>query len=739
MFKWVDSQNLNADYYENVKLIPGKVYSQKFYCMGTDLKQLKFQLNECEDPFGFVSVSLENDKSQEVYNNRYQVAILGGNVAYITMNLDEALEFGKEYKIVFQYESELEKQTTSLQCYNNNSLFGSLHKDNDRINMKLDIIFYYNRYLNINAVIVTIILLLLIQISLYFKKKKEVHFKGYDIYCGILVAMTGYVCIEWMNGNIDNLSWFGAVANGIPIFVLYLIVLLVCNSEKIASSITLVLCGLIGICEYYVVLFRAKPILPWDLVTIETAFTVLDNYQYTGHVNILCSILLCILVLSVLFKVSPEKCCGLKKRLSIMVVNVFAIMFFMTNILPDIYTDIWSPLGSYSKYGTVASFIAFLPDIMYLEPLGYDENECETYLQNEKTVKSNSNIQAENIIIIMNETFSDLRMFDENLLKEEYMPNIDFLQDNIIKGNLYVPVYGGGTANSEFEVLTGVSCAYIPSTPYEVFLDNNVSSLSSFLKSKKFSTIAYHPYLAENWNRDEVYYNLGFDEFLSIDDMSNPEYIRCFVSDKSDYDFVIQQNAIKKENSFFIFNVTMQNHGGYEGTEISSVDLSSYGDFPQAEQYLTLLQESDKAFSDLIEYYSNVNEPTLICMFGDHQASIEEGFYEVLYGKKLKDLTAEEHQQMYITPFYIWTNYDIEEENIDKMSANYLSTLILNTAGFDLTGYEAFLYRLFQEYPVISTTGVWDRNGVYYKSVDEIDDEILTQYEHLQYYQMQGN
>lgn len=739
MSKWEDSTNPNSDYYKDVELVPGEMYSQEFYCIGTDLRKLTFQLNACEDPFGFVSVSIENNKNQEVYNNRYQVAILGGNVAYITIDLDEPLDFGKKYKIIFQYESEMKNQTTALQCYNHNSLFGNLYKNNMNLNLQLDIKCYYNRYLNMNAVLLTVVLIVLIQISLCVGKKNLVRFKGYDICCGILVAMIGYICIEWMNDNINNLSLFGVVANGIPIFVIYIFLLVICGSERITSIVILLVCSLIGICEYYVVLFRAKPILPWDLVTVETAFTIIDNYQYTGHVNILCSVLLCILVLIVVFKFNSEKCFNLRKRFRILVVNIFIIMVYMTSVLPNIHTDIWSPLGSYDKYGTVASFIAFLPDIMYLEPSGYSEEVCDTYLKNEKIVQSNSSIHAENVIVIMNETFSDLRMFDESLLAGEYMPNIDSIQENIIKGNLYVPVYGGGTANSEFEVLTGVSCAYVPSTPYEVFLENNINSLSSSLKTESFSTIAFHPYIAENWNRDVAYDNLGFDQFLSIDNMDNPEYIRCFVSDKSDYDFVIQQDENEKENLFFIFNVTMQNHGGYETADVQSVDLSTYGEFPQAERYLALIQESDKAFGDLVKYYSNVDEPTLICMFGDHQASIEEEFYEVLYGKKLKDLTNEEKQKMYITPFYIWTNYDIKEENIDKISTNYLSTLILKIAGFDLTGYEAFLYRLFQEYPVISTTGVWDKNGVYYKSVDEIDDEILTEYEHLQYYRMQGN
>lgn len=164
--------------------------------------------------------------------------------------------------------------------------------------------------------------------------------------------------------------------------------------------------------------------------------------------------------------------------------------------------------------------------------------------------------------------------------------------------------------------------------------------------------------------------------------------------------------------------------------------MSKYGDFKDAETYLSLIHESDKAIQKLCHYFEKNDEPTLICFFGDHQPSIEDEFNELLYGKSLDDLTDEEQMKRYITPFFIWTNYDIEEQYIDKISANYLENSILLTAGYDLTGYEAFTYNLYQKYPVISSNGIYDKDGNFYTEDVELDEKLINDYKILQYYRM---
>ena len=178
---------------------------------------------------------------------------------------------------------------------------------------------------------------------------------------------------------------------------------------------------------------------------------------------------------------------------------------------------------------------------------------------------------------------------------------------------------------------------------------------------------------------------------------------------------ICMRTAIPSSRSL-IFNVTMQNHGGYSvayrnfDQQIKITNMSTF--YPQAERYLSLVKESDSAFQELVEYFSNVDEPTIICMFGDHFPSIEDEFYEELLGTSLDELTTEQEQLRYATPFVIWANYDIPEAEVDNISANYLSTLLMQTAGLPMTQYNKYLAVLYQSLPVINTIGYIDSEAV---------------------------
>ena len=106
-------------------------------------------------------------------------------------------------------------------------------------------------------------------------------------------------------------------------------------------------------------------------------------------------------------------------------------------------------------------------------------------------------------------------------------------------------------------------------------------------------------------------------------------------------------------------------------------------------------------------------------------------------GKSISDLSIEENQQRYITPFVIWANYDIEEQYIDKISANYLSSLVLETAGLEMTPYNKYLTSLYEELPVINAVGYIDKNGTYYDYKDDSQySSMLEDYKILQYNNM---
>lgn len=415
---------------------------------------------------------------------------------------------------------------------------------------------------------------------------------------------------------------------------------------------------------------------------------------------------------------------------------------------------------------------------------GFDENGNplpNTGLDTDLAVRGTSDIdqptasarkkkdQAPNVICIMNETFSDLRVLGQLSTNQDYMPFTRSLTKNTIKGNLYMPVTGAGTSNSEFEFLTGNTMAFLAagSNAYELYIKSQLPSLAYTLAAQNYSRTALHVYYRTSWQRDVNYPLLGFERYDSIEsfidndaideyrngnksfsdfeDAVNEQYpgenvlLRRFVSDRFDYKLLEQMYEERDPSKpFFIFNVTMQNHGSYDSAyenfdqKIKLTSTEEY--YPAANRYLSLIYESDQAFKELVEYFSNVDEPTIICMFGDHQPNIETEFVESLLGSDISDLSTEDNQKRFVTPFVIWANYNIEEGYVDKMSANYLSTLLLQVADLKTTKYNDYLSALYRYVPVIDSNGYITANDEYY-TFDETSEytDLLAGYEKVQY------
>ena len=107
-----------------------------------------------------------------------------------------------------------------------------------------------------------------------------------------------------------------------------------------------------------------------------------------------------------------------------------------------------------------------------------------------------------------------------------------------------------------------------------------------------------------------------------------------------------------------------------------------------------------------------------------------------MYGQSIKDLSPKEKQKMYITPFFVWANYDIQEQTIERMSAFYLGALILKTANCKMDKYQSYLWQLFNRYPVIQNGATWDAEGNFYDSEKMKKLPELKNYSYLQYYRM---
>lgn len=514
-------------------------------------------------------------------------------------------------------------------------------------------------------------------------------------------------------------------------------------------------CAVYGLAGYFVLEFRGAPIQPWDILSLDTAASVADNYEYkldrTAVLVLFCFVLLLILEFFQKAKFSGKKFRPWQRRLALGVLSGL-LVFGYTKMLHNeeivqtklkLYDKLFTPTTIQYKNGTLTAFLMELQYVSVDKPDGYSAERARQLLDFYKDADASAPERKPNIIVIMNEAFSDPAVLGDFTTNEDYMPFVHSMlagQDNTVSGYLNVSVKGGNTANTEFEYLTGNSMAFLPygSIPYQQYIRDALPSLASHLASLDYCTVAMHPYRAGGWDRDTVYPNLGFEEMHFQEFYRDSEVIRKYVSDAGDYEKIIQVYENKPEGQpLFLFNVTMQNHSSYSDwadydnfTPDITVDGSSSKLLPA---YLSLMKLSDEAISELVAYFAAQEEDTVIVFFGDHQPtdSIVNPVLK-LYGRTCSDLSSQEEALRYKVPFFIWANFDIEEEAGAEMSANYLAARTLDAAGLPLPAYFRFLMDLRDEVPVISASHVLLSDGTFSYAKNQKD--LLNDYQTLQYY-----
>ena len=401
-------------------------------------------------------------------------------------------------------------------------------------------------------------------------------------------------------------------------YTLYLMLFILMSGifgrKKISYIISEIVFIAVAVTNLIVKAIRRTPISAGDLYSVKTAFAVAGNYRMEFDKEFLMKAALglgiIILTQLVLYGYSQKE-----ERMMVnskIVRGILSASAVLWGIVLLATTAIGTLSGKNPDYfthetnGFALNLYLQWKDISVREPSDYQLSNLEA-LQNQyssDSVKIGVTKQQPNIIAIMNESFADLRVLGEYSTNIEVLPFLDSLQENTIKGTLYSSVYGGNTANSEYEFLTGCSIAYFSErvVPYQLFMNEERPSLISQMKDMGYETVFMHPYRSYSWNRPSVYSALGVDEMIYEEDMDYLEYIRAYASDASQYEYVKKYLEADRDKPLFLFDVTVQNHGGYTG-EISELPekisiLGHEGQYTETENYLTLVHESDRALED---------------------------------------------------------------------------------------------------------------------------------------------
>ena len=539
-----------------------------------------------------------------------------------------------------------------------------------------------------------------------------------------------------------------------------------------------------GMANHYVLEFKGCPPLFSDLLASQTAITVMGNYSYALDDAVVTGTFLFLYTwIFLLYFPLPQKNVAPKNaseenntsfftrhKLFVRILGILCaflwipcLFFLDISVFSGFTIDGWSPVYSFTQNGSPITLLISIQNVIPSKPAHYSRESAlaaiSQAVSEAEDAASDGMISKEvaasedasknvspSVIVIMNESFADLSVLGD-FVSDDYLASFYDIDDYLLRGMVYPSVCGGGTCNSEFEFLTGSSMANVkPGVyPYQNYDLSNASNLVQVFNNLGYQTVAFHPYQAENWNRINVYNSFGFQKFLSQEDMTDKEILSWTISDHSDFE-KIKEIYENRTAPLFLFNVTMQNHGGYNVPIRSDVELVSiekqYSGYSDVINYLTLIRESADAFKELLNYFAAQPDPVIICMFGDHQPILDEDFLSSI----TQTVSDEEHsildaKQRYITPYIIWSNYDVystpdtESTKQTDMSLNYLGANLLGLLGIS-TPYSQYLLSLQKQIPIVNAVGYQDSLGRWFSL--QTENSALTEYQSVQYYELFG-
>lgn len=538
---------------------------------------------------------------------------------------------------------------------------------------------------------------------------------------------------------------------------LFLFVFFIAGRTSISMAICVSAIAIIGVGNYFVVMFRSNPIVPWDIYSFETAMSVADNYVFSVDWALAEHIAMFILMLIVGVRTNIR----LNKKILRPILTVAMCIpayFYISYLWQDnlerntgLNDTLFNAKYMHSKDGFFVSFILDIHFLQIEEPKNYSDEYALSLLNEQEVEKVETPEELPDIIAIVDETFSDPAVLGEFETNKDYMPFVHSILRgevaNTISGYADVSVLGGNTANSEFEFLTGNSMAFFPngSVPYLQYIRDGISTIVPQLEEYGYTTYGTHPYRAKGWNREFIYDLMGFDYRYFQGSFPFEDKLRNYVSDEADFKSILEWRN-NTEGPFFMFNVTMQNHSNYGG-DFDNFDPQIVAKFKNTysnkylNKYLSLMYETDQDVASLLSELSQSDRKTIVVFWGDHQPNdyVVRPIYKE-YGLDFDNQTYEQQQQRQKTPFFIWANYDIQEQTNVEISLNYLNILLFETAGLQLDEYQTFRKNLWQgQIPMMNAVGYRNDDGdlVEYDDAPEEIQNLLNEYQNIQYYRME--
>ncbi len=324
------------------------------------------------------------------------------------------------------------------------------------------------------------------------------------------------------------------------------------------------------------------------------------------------------------------------------------------------------------------------------------------------------------VVVIMSEAFSDPLLFPGVSYTDDPMKNFRELAQQGASGKILTPAFGGGTCNPEYEFLTGnlivnVGAGHMPYQMMDDYIkEDDLRSLPSQLKANGYKTVGVHTYHGDFFNRNIIYPKLGFDEFISMDEMEGAEdnIKGKFPSDKFFTDQIIAElnKADESNEPLFVYGISMENHYEYYDNKLDSPEIFARGEGLSAElngalkSYARGVADADIELKRLVDYLSQRERPTVLFFFGDHLPIIGDKALQVfnetgrINSDNIEAFDEQETMELFSTPYLLWSNYDLPvSKKWQDMSTYYIGPMILDVCGLDRNKYYQFLINAYEK------------------------------------------
>ncbi len=398
--------------------------------------------------------------------------------------------------------------------------------------------------------------------------------------------------------------------------------------------------------------------------------------------------------------------------------------------------------GSAELNGFLLEFAIHLPEELSVPtPSNYSAQEVAQTAAKYAKQSSSSGTEPErvNLIVYLIESFMDPRDLGFPFTSDP-IPTVRALSGTHPSGYAIVPGAFGGSGNTEFELLTGMSMFFMPSRsiPYKQYLKREIPSLPCFLRTRGYRTAAIYADPSTFYNRLEACRYLCFDEiaWLHADPTVARDATGVWPSDDALVDRII--DTAQEGTPFFVFAFPSSTHHPYSYTVYKDSDLDVLIDpgpvRDQVKYYINTLKVADQALSKLVRFFSERKEKTIIVVLGDHLPPLSESvltrFFE---GREKEEAQLAVFPKQYRVPLVIWSNYPRESKHV-VLSSNALGPYLLGEMKMEPTGFLGFVNVLQEQLPVLSQY-VQDVEGSRWskKALPSRYDDLVRSYELLQY------